>query len=544
MRKGNNINLTNEKADALFAPLLFLFVGYFLTVAFFAVYGDYIITSDASADLILARLLNRDGGFLSKSFIYSTELIVLDTQYIFKPALALFPNDWHKARLFAHIVLMAIYLGTMIGLVKASKLGPKALWGVAFCAFPIGFHYTVNMSWSMFYTVNAAISFIMLIVLMIALHSKKDKVLLFSILLFCVSFLSGVRTLRTIVQVNVPLILTALIILACRKFKKVFKLSDSRVRDYDKNLTVYSFVMFFGACSGYLFNELYFSKKYIYNQYSSIVGFLKFSISRMLDSLSDLIACFGWHSDVIILSPEGISSALGLVLGALVLLSIVLLFFRFSDRLSDEEYLLVLFTLVAVVLSCFAISHTTVCLPYHWVPIMPFCYLCLGIAIQHLSAEFQALRRSLYGMLVGLFAFMVSLNWLLIPLATSDDFRDRQDLIAVVNELENRGYTQGMGTFWNNNVVTELTDGRVEMWAIKNIETMEYYGWLQEISHTKLPEGQVFLILSGKEYEMLSDDVKPYVIFENDSYCALGFDEDDDYVSIVTDAYIGTQDKA
>ena len=542
MKKGNNINLSSEKADALFAPLLFLFVGYFLTIFFLGIYGDIIITSDASADLILARLLNRDGGFLSKSFIYSTELIVLDTQFIFKPALALFPNDWHKARLLAHLVLMGIYLGTMIGLVKASKLGPKGLWGVAFCAFPIGYYYTVNMSWSMFYTVNAAISFIMLTLLIVALR-QKNKVPLFSILLFIVSFISGVRTLRTIVQVNAPLILTALIMLACRKFKDLFKLSDSRVRDYDKNLTIYSFVMLFGACAGYVFNEVFLAKQFVYTQYTTVGGH-EFSIGKLLEALSDFIACYGWHPEVSLVSAAGISSALGLVLGALVVLAIVLLFFRFSDRLSDEEYLLVLFTLVTVVLCTFVISHINVCFPYHWVPVLPFGYLCLAIAIKHLSEEFKVFKKSRYGMFVGAFVFMVSLNWLLVPLSTVDEVRERQDLISVANELESKGYTRGMATFWNSNVVTELTDGRVEMWSVENFDSLQTFGWLQDMSHAQLPEGDVFLILTQEEYKTLSDDVKPYVTMERDHYCVLEFDEDDDYVSILADAYIGTQDNA
>lgn len=542
MRKGNNINLTNEKADALFAPLLFLFVGYFLTVAFFAVYGDYIITSDASADLILARLLNRDGGFLSKSFIYSTELIVIDTQFIFKPALALFPNDWHKARLLAHLVLMGIYLGTMISLVKASRLGPKGLWAVAFCAFPIGYYYTVNMSWSMFYTVNGAISFIMLALLIFALR-QKNKVPLYSMLLFGVSFLSGVRTLRTIVQVNAPLILTALILLACRKFKDIFKLSDSRVRDYDKNLAIYSFVMLFGACAGYGFNEVFLAKQFIYTQYNS-VGAHAFSIGKMLEALSDFIACYGWHPEITLVSAAGISAALGLVLGALVILAMLLLFFRFSDRLSDEEYFLVLFTLITVVLCTFVISHINVCEPYHWVPVMPFGYLCLAIAIKHLSEEFQAFKKSRYGMFVGAFIFLVCLNWLLIPVSTVDEARERYELISVTSELESRGYTRGMASFWNSNVVTELTDGRVEMWSVENFGSLQTFGWLQDVSHAKLPEGDVFLILTKDEYRTLSEDVKPYVTMERDYYCVLEFDSEDDYVSILADAYVGTQDKA
>lgn len=529
---------TNKKAEEFFAPLIFLIFGYFLTIFCFYIYGDLVVTSDSAADLILARLLNREGGILTHNFFYSTELIIIDTQFIFKLALKVFPNDWHMARVFAHMILLAMYLGTMAVFVKAAKIGPKGLWGVAFCAYPIGFYYTINLSWSMFYSINGVISFLLLAVLFVALR-KDDKVWLYTSVLFVLSFISGIRTLRTIAQLNIPLFLSAAILLFCRKFKKHFGFADHRVRDYDKKLMLYSSLMLFESIVGYGFNELYLSKKYTYTQYSGSV-WEDFSIVRILDSVRDYIACHGWHSNVSIISLEGISSAVSIVFGLSVLLSVILLFFRFADRLSDEEYLFVLFTLVTLVVCAFILSHTSVCLPYHWVPVMPFGYICLAIALKYISIDFKLTRNIKGGLFVGLIVFIVSLSWILVPSATQEDNMDRRAYIDLITEMENKGYTKGVGSYWNSNVATELTDGRVEMWAFSSVDSVTPFCWLQEKSHATFPEGDVFVILSMEEYSQFSGDIREYVESYNEYYVVLTFEDGTDYASILNNAYIGS----
>lgn len=68
-------------------------------------------------------------------------------------------------------------------------------------------------------------------------------------------------------------------------------------------------------------------------------------------------------------------------------------------------------------------------------------------------------------------------------------------------QLVTEGYTQGVATFWNSNVLTELSGGALEMWTIQNLNGGEarIFRWLQQTDHdTRRPEGKVFLIAGGQ----------------------------------------------
>ena len=74
-----------------------------------------------------------------------------------------------------------------------------------------------------------------------------------------------------------------------------------------------------------------------------------------------------------------------------------------------------------------------------------------------------------------------------------------------VDFLVENGYTQGYASFWNGNVVTELSNGVLEMWVwdekFAGLEDPdEIVGFLQARSHLQRPgEGKVFVLLSANE---------------------------------------------
>lgn len=67
----------------------------------------------------------------------------------------------------------------------------------------------------------------------------------------------------------------------------------------------------------------------------------------------------------------------------------------------------------------------------------------------------------------------------------------------------------GYATFWNANVLTELSNGKIEVWSwgvessdeFRNMTSPdEIYEWLQLKDHKKeRPEGKVFILLSNAE---------------------------------------------
>jgi hypothetical protein len=125
----------------------------------------------------------------------------------------------------------------------------------------------------------------------------------------------------------------------------------------------------------------------------------------------------------------------------------------------------------------------------------------------------------------------------------TDDTKGQREAVAAILE---QGYTQGYATFWNANVLTELSDGQLEIWqwsddkqVIDNLEDFnDVYPWLQAKSHLEtVPEGKVFVLLSANEdycfnfTDKFSDE---YVIYRADNYYDYGYR---DYIVYGFDSY-------
>ncbi len=86
---------------------------------------------------------------------------------------------------------------------------------------------------------------------------------------------------------------------------------------------------------------------------------------------------------------------------------------------------------------------------------------------------------------------------------------DKRDHQLIADYLVENGYYKGYATFWNANILTELSNGRIDVYdwqdslnqADGNIDRT--YKWLQLVDHdTHRPEGKVFLLFH-------SDQIKP-----------------------------------
>ena len=90
-------------------------------------YGAQWLDSDDSAEMILAELLSREGGILSKNWYYSTELRVLNTQLVMAPLFCLF-SDWRVVRTVGTGVLLVILLFSYLFLCRSVKLGKTLIY--------------------------------------------------------------------------------------------------------------------------------------------------------------------------------------------------------------------------------------------------------------------------------------------------------------------------------------------------------------------------------------------------------------------------------
>ena len=45
------------------------------------------------------------------------------------------------------------------------------------------------------------------------------------------------------------------------------------------------------------------------------------------------------------------------------------------------------------------------------------------------------------------------------------------------------GYTEGYATFWNGNAMTELTNGKLDVWTLQSLDEDYVPNWLQRKDH-------------------------------------------------------------
>ena len=109
--------------------------------------------------------------------------------------------------------------------------------------------------------------------------------------------------------------------------------------------------------------------------------------------------------------------------------------------------------------------------------------------------------------------------------------RSNTNQAYIADLLVEKGYTQCVGTFWNGgNVITELSNGKIESWSLDNLEWKQVGTWLQLKDHKdNLPTGKCALIISVKECDELSYDPFAYenmeVLHVDEQLIVLGFED-------------------
>ena len=97
------------------------------------------------------------------------------------------------------------------------------------------------------------------------------------------------------------------------------------------------------------------------------------------------------------------------------------------------------------------------------------------------------------------------LRWVEIAVAAAEQLfhatQGAEKKKYVIAFLEEKGFEFGFATYWNANIMTELTDGRVEIANIQDPESLEYFKWSSPVKYYQedYHQGPVFLLLTTEE---------------------------------------------
>lgn len=470
-------------------------------VVFMLAYGRTLLDSDMASEMVLASLLNEEGGLLSTSWHYSTELRVFCQQILFKLGLWVFPRNWHAARTLAQGLLSALTAVSCLYFARGASLRRSAPWIAGVLLLPVGF-------WQMFHCVFGGFYYVHMIFVMLSMGlvlrladpcAPRLRTAVRALALAVVCFAAGLNGVRILMNLYAPLLVAAAVLLAWRVLHaplgpKPMSLPQLRLMAAAVGAAVCS-------AGGYLVNSRFLALSHHFSDQSQR-EWTTLDLGRLLNAWSDFLCLFGFPGDdqaieltgtVSLFSIEGILGALGLLLAAALVAAMAHLVIR--RRLLCFEHSALVCTLAACLAvdgAIFAFTNDMVGINgSYWLPVLPLAFAALAAEIETMPLRAGHLR---CGAAVALAACVVGVSVGTARTFVKQPPRGDPHLVTVCDWLVENGYTQGYASFWYANVMTELSDGVIEMWDVDDLSRMNTHYWLQEYDHSQPPQGPVFLI--------------------------------------------------
>ena len=470
------------------------------------------LDSDISAEMILADLLNKEHSIsgLSVNWIYSTGLRFFEMQWLFRAGLLLFPNDWHLARTFAMaiaIALMAVATWLVFYAIDRYEWGP---WAAAMVIFPGGGWYFWQTIYGGQYTPYVLLSlFSTAFILLASRDLSLIRNRIYTALLLLLGAASGINGIKQLMVYHAPLCITALCVflMEMRRADEAGEEIGTVICGRRFRFAVLSWGTSLVAFAGYLINKLVLSKVFLFEEYdNTIIEYRSF-----FEYVKMFIWNYGFIDEKVLMSPSGIASMLGVLFGLLVVFSGIIVVLR-CRMLTEGDQLIALLAVISIVFCCFIFSyvsgHGDI---QYFQPVIPFGYFLVTILIYSINLSSERLRI----ITASTVLFILLLTSMGTVHSEQDNpihkYRAQKGLGPIVDWLVEQGYTQGVSFFWTSDIVTELSDGKIEMWTLSTDSPGEMLSRLQKKEHLDTtPDERYFYIFdyTDKDDEFLNDKVE------------------------------------
>ena len=500
---GKRINKKNILSENIFI-ILFL-ITLFIIITYEIFQGTNYIDSDMASEMVMAKQLNEEGVLISKNWYYGTELRVLCEPSLYKFTLLLFPKNWHAARVLGKAIsllilgLSFVYLGRSLNINKAGR------WlGATVLILPFGFWHAFHSILGCFY---AAHMIYVCLILGLVVDSSKNKNPIKYILLAVIGVIAGLGGIRIIIMLSVPLILSSLYLY----MKEVSQEKHFFSRDsLCLSLLVSVAIEMISTGVGYVINSMILYKVYHIGELEK--NWTSLDINAIIKTWSWFLGNLGYpviegfNIAIPVLSFLGIVCGL---IGIILAVFFVICLIRIVKRREEfDVYSRILITTFLIGLIFDGIVFASMSgvgggNGSYWLPVLP---LAVSIVILELASEKFIYKHTRKLISAGIILLLVFTSVGTLRMIKISNIRHPQGIEEVASWLHNKGITQGYTTFWNGNVLTELTNGEIEAWVVEDLSTMKIYHFLQNTSHaSEKPDGKYFVLTKDeserKEYD-------------------------------------------
>lgn len=529
-------------------------------------WGDHWIDSDMAAEMVFSRLLAQEGRWIAtENWYYSTEFRVLYTQLIMTPLFHVF-SDWHVIRVITNIITYLLMLGAYFYCMRPLKIRRSVVvFSAVILLLPFSETFVTHMQMGntyMWHVILILLAFGMFLRLAGRDGIGKLSRILTGILYVGLSMVCGLSGVRYMLALQVPMCLTAgIYILKSREFALLRK-EFSAAHPWQQLRTVlsgerrsylaYSLLGLIAALIGYVMNVAVLGRRFRFQMYDA-TNFIKIFqgvlLERIQDTVGNLLQLFGYIEEKGFLSIRGLISllAFGFLAG------IVFLTVRCSRLLAGEwkkweaeeekngqqekradqagqqreilahSRFILWFFVTAFVLNTFVFLFTTstiVARYYITVFLFVLPLLCIYFTYESLPLDRLLLTVLLCGALALTTAKCV------YSFIDKDKNEDKRTVAAY---LEEQGYTFGYASYWNGNIMTELTDGAVEIANIHEIDRMDLFTWSSPMKYYQegYHSGKTFILLTAREaaeYGQVPVIAAGKTVYEGQGYVVLHYD--------------------
>ena len=550
------------KKPAWIFAIIILIVSFSFVIVSFVRYGEHYLNADISSDLVMAKFLNEEKTFISKDFYYSTEIKIANTVNIYQIMLMIFPENWHLARLGAIIVNNLIFVMGFVYMSKAVTTDlPIMIIALSALLLPFSADYMFLMTFGCYSQIYAAVTFFDIGIILRLNRKKRALRLLVLVLVNAVISCSG---LKMVMFSTVP-ITVVLVYFFCSTLTKIHRLSEmTKMPEWP--------IVFGGLVNnisiglGFLINTICIIPNYHVQEFIDS-NLRHFSFSDVLIHLQYIQDFFGFVGEVPLLSIAGVTSFATIILLVFFVFVLIILFkktlqtdFSLTNRntlhdkesfsetekigsakegiLSIAERVLIVFCISSVFLGVLINVSTP---KGRTVGSLGVGYYLPGfIMLIVIAFLFFTKVSSRQWWVTYLFAVIVYLVFAGKGYMTVRNNMQGSDshYEQTADWLVENGYKEGFATFWNANVLTEASNGQIEVWSLWNLKESNIYEWLQKVSHsTAYPKGKCFVYATSMQVwnrdvdtEYMESIAESSIMLPNDDRLYL-FESGEDYMS-------------
>jgi len=474
-------------------------------------YHDHWLDSDMAAEMIFSKQLSQSGHFFATpDWYYSTEFRFLYTHWIMGPLFAIF-GSWHVIRMITNLLSYALMLASYFFFMKPFKVRRSLVTGSSvLLLLPFSETMMTHMQMGNTYMFHVIIAFLFMgLFFRLSDPDQKTKRPWVLVLYVLISLICGVSGVRYLLALQCPLVLAGLTGMLrsneFANFRSELTLENAKGKFQEllgaycvKNVG-YTLLGLVAAIVGYGINILYVCRKYVFQTYEEtnfIAIYQGIFVERLQDAFGSLMMLFGYIPDKGVLSLRGLISILAFVL--IVLYGYVAV--RNIRQQKGKRGMLVNFFWMAFLLNVFVfVFSTSTMVPRYYILIYIF---LLPLLCFYLEKEERFFDRMTVTAILS-FCMILATGKVVLSFVTTDKNVEHKAVAAV---LEEKGLSFGYATYWHANIITELTDGRVEVANVGDPRHLEFFRWSSPRRYyDEAYDGEIFLLLTDDEYNDASD---------------------------------------